>query len=236
MHDGSVDGRTQPAKVNITGLRLTSIHIAGYTHNDTISLSGSKVLGKVPLQAGAVLLSVGSNVTVLLDALDVQCAGNALGSCVAVLVAGFGAKLISISNSWIHDSNVGISLSDSFTGVAEIVNNTIARNGAGINGDGRMQATVTNNLFFSCRGGQGGFTVPGITHHNAYWQVSANTLAPDPQKGDVIGDPLLDTSTPPGTSAGSSCRGAGDPATARPVDYFGRARGARPDIGALQAP
>jgi hypothetical protein len=236
INDRTVDGRTQPAKVHITGVSLTGLELVAYTHADTISLTASKVAGKLSGQAGAILISPGTNLTVSLDALDVECVGNTLGSCVGVLVSGGAAKRIAITNSWIHDSISGISLSDSFGGTIEIVNNTLTRNDAGINGNGRGQATITNNVFHACKTGQGGFSFAGISHHNLYWQFQYNSVAPDPQKGDVVADPLLDTSTPPGTGAGSACRGAGDPATASSVDHFGRVRGARPDIGALQAP
>jgi hypothetical protein len=58
-----------------------------------------------------------------------------------------------------------------------------------------------------------------------------------PGPGDIVTkDPLLDTSTtPPGLRPGSPARGAARSPEAPATDFWGRPRGAHPDIGAVQS-
>jgi hypothetical protein len=121
-------------------------------------------------------------------------------------------------NNTIVGSVDGISFAPPLGGSISYFNNLIDGNttGVSISMGTSLQITQGNNAYFSNGTNFGGIATAG--------------------PGDVQSDPLLDTSTtPPGLLPGSPARGAGDPSQAPTTDFWGKPRGAHPDIGAAQS-
>lgn len=77
-----------------------------------------------------------------------------------------------------------------------------------------------------------------VTHgHDALWGNASNYAGSATDgPGTVKADCLLDTTGPaPALGPASPCRGVGDPTQAPPLDFYGVARGAKVDLGAVQS-
>src|SRR5262249_23612218 len=99
--------------------------------------------------------------------------------------------------------------------VMSIFNNLLIGNGVGIALSAPV-ATFGNNALYNNVNNYDGVATDGA--------------------GYVKTDPLLDTSTtPPGLLSGSPGLGAGDSTKGSPHDFWGRRRGSKVDIGAVQS-
>jgi hypothetical protein len=172
--------------------------------------------------------------SLLVDGVDVSC------TLVGIYIGSLPAA--TVENSFVHASIVGVSL---YLGPANVVNNTFVGNQRGLitgnGGGGAVSLGYYDNLFVS-NGTAVDLEAQGtavVTNFgtNAFWQNTAkfNGTAIE-GAGDVNADPLLDQAAPPGLMSASPCIGAADPAHAAATDFYGRSRGTKPDIGAVQGP
>jgi hypothetical protein len=227
---------TASASLTVRGLDLdgglTIAFQQGYT--DHVAVIASKVVHKIYDEPAAVLISGSDPSDVLLDGDDLTCVDPNYTHCEAVELAG-GIEM-TIQNSYIHDAGGGVLAVDMSGGTLRIVNNTIVNNEYALEGgSGTFHLLVANNIIaHSLYAGTDGFPHSAIVHHhNVHWKNGGDWPL---GMSDVTADPLLDGNTPPGLGSGSPARGTADPMVAPAVDYFGRARGKSPDIGAIQSP
>jgi hypothetical protein len=186
-----------------------------------------------------ILLTGSASGTISLSGVDIE--GNGADEGIA-FSTGTTASLF-VDSSYIHGAETGIaSLVSGNVPTVHVMNSTFANNGDALQLDmaqgpgGAPVAAVYNSLFLN--NGTGiNLSNAGIAGHNAFYGNFADYsgLAVAPTTGDVTTDPMVTNAGPPGLLAGSPCRGAGDPAHAAPVDFYGRPFGATPDIGAVQS-
>ena len=162
---------------------------------------------------------------------------------------------LAVTNSWIHDSKVGLFFSgddgcpgmpcpnkgssvsdaisivnDTFTGNATAVLATTVRDGPQTLG--YFNTLIVNNAFGVSVNG----LVTQVNGNNLLFGNTTNYLGATDGPGYVKNDAHLDSASPPNPALGSPARGAADVARAPATDYWGRPRGSKPDIGALQNP
>lgn len=184
-------------------------------------------------------------------------AGSAAVAIEDELEHGGEVKML-VQNSYLHDAFAGaafkLTSSKPFTigDALTLENNTIMRTGTGLYVPPEVMFDTTtttpliaayNNLFVD-NGVAVGFMDSGSGYppnyasgNDLFFGNTTNFSGPAKDgSGDVKTDPLLDgSSTPPTLKAGSSAKGAGDPAHAPDHDYWGRPRGASADIGAVRS-
>jgi hypothetical protein len=182
-----------------------------------------------------------SPVSLTLDGVDVSSASTGGG---IELFTESVDTVITVESSYIHGGSFGVNgyiYPADGVGAATIVllNNTFENNATAIDFDSYVGSTLSvslyNNLFVD-NGVAIALTYAAIVGNNALYGNTTNYagVATD-GPGYVKANPLLDTSTPPGLLPGSPCRGAGNAAHAPTDDFYGKARGATPDIGAVQS-
>lgn len=183
--------------------------------------------------SGGVSVSAGFNstgLTMTMDACDIS------GQPVDLSQNQSASLQFTLTNSYIHDSDGGID--DGYTGVDELdlLNDTFVNDKTALLISGPVNCfndlLVDNQLAISLYR----VTIGQAFGNNALFGNTTNYDMAMDGPGYVKSDPELDGATPPGLLPGSPCRGAADPAHAPKADYWGVPRGAKPDIGAVQAP
>jgi hypothetical protein len=188
----------------------------------------------------------GGDLTVTLDGVDLSSHETGGGNVGAVeIVKGYSDAQASLDlvvrNCYLHDSQAGVDYEANGTTMptaVTLVNDTFMRNGTAIRvaASGPVILGYDNNLIAYNAVGVDLPTPPFHAGHNAlFGNTTADYAGVDGGIGDILADPMLDPSVPPGLLPGSPCRGAGDPTRAPATDFWGRARGASPDIGAVQS-
>jgi hypothetical protein len=158
---------------------------------------------------------------------------------------------LSVENSWIHDSREGLLFtaprgctscpypntptSDAIT----LVNDTFTANATAVRAaterPGTPELRIHNSLFskntlaVSVSNG-----IDAQASHDLFFANTTNYEGVVDGPSTVKADPKLDGTTPPRPGPGSAAGGAADPARAPARDYWGRARGAAADIGAVE--
>jgi hypothetical protein len=227
--------------LTVRGVTIQSVSLGA---TGTASFVASAVGGNTTGQPG---LRIGQQTGTLAVTLDgVEATGDKAKTQPAVGVY-FSNQIqnltLLVQNSYVHGAGTGVMVSaqpsttghvsfvnDTFTddGTAldltlapglplSFFNNLITRNTLGVTFPQPADATDGNNALFGNTNNYGGSAADGA--------------------GYVKSDPMLDSSTtPPGLEAASPCRGAGDAAHAPATDFWGRPRGTKVDIGAVQSP
>ncbi|HTR55112.1 MAG TPA: hypothetical protein VMJ10_30710 [Kofleriaceae bacterium] len=150
--------------------------------------------------------------------------------------AATGDVAMSITNSSFHDCSAGIT-ADTRNGEhveLTVENNTITCVELALYYD-NLQALYFNNLFVGSSVAVSAVG-PASCGNNLLYDNATNyggTATAGPSY--LTANPLLDAASPPGLSALSPARGAGDPAHAPAADYWGRPRGPQIDLGAVQS-
>jgi hypothetical protein len=158
---------------------------------------------------------------------------------------------LSVENSWIHDSREGLLFTaprgctscpypnTSTSDAISLVNDTFTSNGTAVRAATERPGTPTlrihNSLFskstlaISVSNG-----IDAQASHNLLFGNATNYEGIVDGPSTIKADPKLDGATPPRPGPGSAARGAADLARAPARDYWGRARGATADIGAVE--
>jgi hypothetical protein len=174
------------------------------------------------------------------------CRISASGAAVDVFTAGMYSPdwvYARIWNSYIHGELVGVSVYSSMQTTHVVLGgNTIVGGQRGIHtqGSGDVQLELWNNIIAEAELGIDLASAAGLTHSNnaLFDNVTNYGGAALPGDGYVLADCLLDDGVePPSLGAGSPCRDAGSPALGAESshDFHGTARGASPDIGAIES-
>lgn len=186
--------------------------------------------------------------TMLVDGCEIAASGYPALDVYLYEEGSAGAGTFTLTNSYVHDSAQGIhvtdngdifDLADTFTLENDVFRgNAVAVTPATSKSRSGFVLRYFNDVFVQ---NQLGLDLPfsiDVEHgHNAlYGNVTDYAGSAVDGSGYLHGDPQLDTSTPPRPLASSPLRGAGDAAHAPDHDYWGRARGASVDIGAVQTP
>ena len=236
------------------GLFLRNIALAGLSiESSVVEIRGSSVHGDY---AGAIVVNDTAGSThAVIDGCDIstglkQFASAGVEGAIVVYPGphAVATEFLRVQNSYIHDTGYGLyyyepSLS-TVGGNFVFVNNTLANNLEGIELSPRYDTGGTlrfaNNLFVgNATGarlvGTATNTLRILPNNNLYFGNTASFSGAFPPGSPFFtGDPKLDTSVPPRPTAGSATIGQADPAFAPTSDFLGRARGAAPDIGAVQ--
>jgi hypothetical protein len=160
---------------------------------------------------------------------------------------------LAVINSWVHDSKVGLLFSGDdgcpgtscpfkASGVSDaisIVNDTFAGNATAILAmtvrDGAQTLGYFNTLIVD---NALGVSVTGlvtqVNSNNLLFGNTTNYFGATDGPAYVKQDAHLDSASPPKPGPGSPARGAADAARAPATDFWGRPRGSKPDIGAVQ--
>jgi len=157
---------------------------------------------------------------------------------------------ITVTNSWLHDAHAGFGISGTGTTRLHVYsvlleNDTITSNDTGILHTDTIWSDPTSATlgYYNAivDGNATGVELDGVEQpmatsgNNLYFGNTTNFAGSAVDgTGDVKADPLLTTATPPGLGAGSPAIGTGDAAHAPDHDFYGTARGASIDIGAVQ--
>jgi hypothetical protein len=174
------------------------------------------------------------------------CRINAAGAAVEVFTAGMYSPdwvYARIYNSYIRGELVGVSVYSSMQTTHVVLGgNTIVGGQRGIHtqGSGDVQLELWNNIIAEADLGIDLASAAGLTHSNnaLFGNLTNYGGAALPGDGYVLADCLLDDGVePPSLGAGSPCRDAGSPALGAESshDFHGTARGASPDIGAIES-
>jgi len=197
-------------------------------------------VGAAATNDGALYAFLSYPLTLNLDGVDLSSGSTPYALEVGTL--GGGVLTLNVVNSYIHGSTSGVSVSLGGALASELAatfeNDTFESNGTAFIEPAGSGATlqfwnnlVVNNMVGVSTGGGSTFG------NNAYFGNTTNFAGTAiAGTGVVEANPDLATGTsPPGLLAGSPCRGAGDPSHAPNHDFYGRARGASVDIGAVQS-
>ncbi len=159
---------------------------------------------------------------------------------------------VTVTSSWIHDSPTGVLLSavrgcnscpypnTAVTDAIQLVNDTFTTNAVAVSVSterlGTSRLDVHNTLFV-----KNGLAISAssavvvATGNNLFFGNATNYEGVVDGPATLKVDPLLDGAAPPRLGATSPARGAGDETRAPPKDFWGRARGASVDLGAVEA-
>jgi hypothetical protein len=234
--------------VTLRGLTIAVLHAQSLTSPGMHGLSVvASTLGDVANAGNALtVVPLAGDLAVLLDGVDLSSHGVSAGTGGAIeieKVLGGAPALLSLEvrNSYLHDSEMGVDYASSGTTASMALmfnNDTFASNGTAIN----IATTDPINLqYYNDLIVNNDFAVdlsapPAGAGNNAFFGNTGSNYAGDAGgTGDVLSDPMLDRARPPGLLLNSPCRGAADPSRAPATDFWGRARGASPDIGAVQS-
>jgi hypothetical protein len=233
---GDIDLSIQGVRINALSFRSGANPGAG-----SASITASS-LGSLTIDAGYETLSVN------LDGVDVS--AGAGGAALSIGQSN-GSFALSVENSYIHDSLYGLdyTVGEVPFGTASLtlLNNTFERDTTAVSiPEGCVdlevcsQPSITSfdNIFAS-----NGVAIETQANDvvtdgsNALFGNTANYAGlATAGAGYVTANPVFDTSTtPPGLLAGSPCRGAANATYATTHDFWGRPRGTRADIGAVQS-
>lgn len=153
-----------------------------------------------------------------------------------------GTVTVKIENSYFRGTGYSVRATNSSSGGGTnltFTGNTVIGPSVGLDLSNNTTATVANSLFT----GTTSFamtwpaSVTVTRHHNALWNNVTNYggIASDGASYLKL-DCMLDmTPRIPALRAGSPCRDAGDGATGSNHDFHGTARGAPPDLGAVES-
>ena len=254
---GGEDGQTP--SLELTGITLNSMTLT--LGGATVSMSACAV-GPILIYSEPDD-STGSG-TVNLDGVDLS-AGSQGTALTLIDVnptdLGYPPVAVTITNSYIHDSKTGIFVNWGGRGTlsgaagqdalaATLANDTLENLTTAVDisvaddNDSIPQATVAvtddlfvdNGLALEVTVGDALDTTLTEGNNGYFGNTTKFGGIAVPAPGDVNGDPMLDTSTaPPGLLAGSPDRAAASAQTATTHDFWGRPRGATPDIGAVQS-
>ncbi len=219
---------------------VAAVHVFDNTGSLDVVLRGIKMGSTDAFGAGFVLEETTHAVTILLDGCDLTGPPDNYALSLTSSHGGIGDTLsMVVQNSYLHDAMVGM-YSEAILMSLSLVNDTIVNNGTGIEaqvGDEQLSLSTFNTIITGSDvgislSGSGGSMASG---NNLLFGNTTNYMGVAVQgPGYVKADPLFDTSTPPGLGAGSPARGAADPTQAPATDYYGHARPANPDMGAVQ--
>jgi len=229
--------------LSLVGLTIHQLLLQDANENaTTISLRATTVdgVGAAATNDGALYAFLSYPLTLNLDGVDLSSGSTPYALEVGTL--GGGVLTLNVVNSYIHGSTSGVSVSLGGALASELAatfeNDTFESNGTAFIEPAGSGATlqfwnnlVVNNMVGVSTGGGSTFG------NNAYFGNTTNFAGTAiAGTGVVEANPDLATGTsPPGLLAGSPCRGAGDPSHAPNHDFYGRARGASVDIGAVQS-
>jgi hypothetical protein len=240
---------TSAGTVTVKGIGFGYVRADGSGTASVFHASDCKIAA--PTQVEGVYLYSADNMflTATLDGLDVSSSSGAA----VYLYAGTGsysstAMTVTLTNSYLHDSNVGAQAStyaaynnEPANLTFNVMNNTFVNDQTALElsaGPTGFSASYFNNVFTknalaittnqTTTSGFGDNALFGNTTNYGNYAVDGT--------GYVKSDPKLDTSaTPPALLAGSPCLRAANTKYAPAGDFWGDARGAHPDIGAVQS-
>ena len=144
---------------------------------------------------------------------------------------------VTVQNSYIQNE-IGVGSTVGSTATYRILYNTFSSAGLYIGG-ADTKVDVIGNIFVKAKGVALMAEAIGAGSNfknNLFFENKADfggVAAAGP--GDVMADPLFDTSKPPGLKVGSPARGAGALGTAPATDFYGIPRSTPPDLGAVQS-
>lgn len=158
--------------------------------------------------------------------------------------SGGGSPKVTLTNSYIHDTNAGVYIYNYYgTSEVSVVNSTFVSNEIGINvvGGGRpLTLTYSNNIFLNQRSFAVALAqaVQNLVHENNLLFGNQNNYSGTAADGAgyLKVDPMLDTGAPPEPRQGSPARRSSLASRAPAVDFYGIARGASSDRGCVQSP
>ena len=155
--------------------------------------------------------------------------------------ASSGQLTARVENSYFHGTGYAVYSSTSGGSIMlQFVGNTVMTTDSGLDLNGSTTALIANSLFTGATDVSMRWANPAnvTRHNNALWNNTTNYggLAADGANYLKI-DCMLDTSPRiPTLKTGSPCGNAGDKSVSSTHDFHGTARGAMPDLGAVESP
>lgn len=208
----------------------------------SVKLLGMRVGNAADFGSGFLLDQTTGVVNILLDGCDIT---GPTGAAAIYLSGNHGQGIndsltMVVQNSYLHDASFGL-YSDAILMSLALENNTIVNNATGIDAHVGFEELTLTSFNSIITGSSVGISLSGSAGNVTSGQnlLFGNTtnymgLAVD-GPGYVKADPLFDTTTaPPGVEVGSPARGAADPTKGPATDFYGHARPATPDMGAVQ--
>jgi hypothetical protein len=226
----------------LNGLTLGGLNIdAEYVGTTATVTVTDAVIAATGANSAVRVIAFATGPTLTLNGVDISAASTepAIYASVNPDTSGL-ATTLNVANCYIHGAQSGLVI-DGFEEIAtlNVINNTFVGDGTAINLVVESTGTVTASLFNNLLVDNGvaiALTYAADVGNNALYGNTTNYGGVATDGSDYVKkNPLLDTSTPPGLLPGSPCRGAADATQAPANDFYGRARGASPDIGAVQS-
>lgn len=222
------------SKVRIQGVQVrttsgTAVQGQGAA-NSTLEIVGSKLSGPDAFYAY-------QKQTILIDGCEIA---TTSGYGVSLYANISGPLAVRIQNSYLHG---GYSLHSGTSSGYEIqlafVNNLVKGSDVGVDISGSTTALIANNIFANNTDTALQWYSPANVdrHDNALFGNMTNYggLASDGANTLKV-DCMLGNTAIPTLGAASPCRDVGDKTVAPMLDFYGATRGAKPDLGPVEAP
>lgn len=233
--NGQIYVSTGWTKVRLQGLQVraststTALH-AQNAATTTLEVVGTKLSGNTGMEAY-------QKQSILIDGCEIAVT---TGYGVSLFANISGPLAVRIQNSYLHGGySVRSATGSGYEVQLTFVNNLVKGSEVGTEISGSTTALIANNIFANITSIALSWYSPANVdrHDNALYGNATNYdgLASDGPNTLKV-DCMLGNSTIPALGATSPCRDAGDKAIAPMLDFYGAARGPKPDLGPVEVP